>query len=180
MTRGGLLSARERILAGRMLRVVDDHLRSTQVSRVIYGAIIGLALVVALEHDPPRPAVMVATLLATALAVGLAELYSEIVGTGVRTRQRVPRARVGEIAADVGAVAFGIGFPAVFFLLAVADAMAVETAFTLAKWSGLALIGLYGFSAARLAGAGLPAALAQAAAVALIGAFLIVLKALIH
>jgi hypothetical protein len=44
----------------------------------------------------------------------------------------------------------------------------------------LALIGLYGFSAARLAGAGLPAALAQAAAVALIGALLIVLKALIH
>jgi hypothetical protein len=30
------------------------HLRSRQVSRVIYGAIIGLALVVALEAHPPR------------------------------------------------------------------------------------------------------------------------------
>jgi hypothetical protein len=163
-----------------MLRVVDDHLGSTQVSRVIYGSIIGLALVVALEHDPPRPAVMVGTLLATAVAVGLAELYSEIVGTEVRTRRPVARAHVGEITADVGAVAFGIGFPAVFFLLSVAGAMEVETAFALAKWSGLGLIALYGFSAARLAGAGLPAAVAQAAAVALIGAFLIALKALIH
>lgn len=163
-----------------MLRVVEDHLRSTQVSRVIYGSIIGLALVVALEHDPPRPAVMVGTLLGTAVAVGLAELYSEIVGTEVRTRQRVARAQVGEIAADLGAVAFGISFPAVFFLLSVADAMEVETAFSFAKWSGLALIGLYGFSAARLAGAGLPAALAQAAAIALVGAFLIGLKALVH
>jgi hypothetical protein len=163
-----------------MLRVVEDHLGSTQVSRVIYGSIIGLALVVSLEHDPPRPAVMVGTLLATALAVGLAELYSEIVGTEVRTRQRVARARVREIAADVGAVAFGIGFPAVFFLLAVAGAMEIKTAFTIAKWSGLGLIGVYGFSAARLAGARLAAALAQAAAVALIGAFLIALKALIH
>jgi hypothetical protein len=58
---------------------VENLLRSTQVSRVIYGAIIGRALVVALEHHPPRPTVMVGTLLATALAVGLAELYSEIV-----------------------------------------------------------------------------------------------------
>ena len=163
-----------------MLRFVEDHLRSSQVSRVIYGAIIGLALVVALEHDPPRPAVMVGTLLATAVAVGLAELYSEVVGTEVRTRQRVARAHVREIAVDVGAVAFGIGFPAGFFLLSVAGAMEVETALALAKWSGLGLIGVYGFSAARLAGAGLPAALAQATTVALIGAFLIVLKALIH
>jgi hypothetical protein len=163
-----------------MLRVVEDHLRSTHVSRVIYGSIIGLALVVALEHDPPRPAVMVGTLLGTAVAVALAELYSEVVGTEVRTRQRVARAHLGEIAADVGAVAFGISFPAVFFLLSVADAMEIETAFSFAKWSGLALIGLYGFSAARLAGAGLPAALARAAAIALVGAFLIALKALVH
>jgi hypothetical protein len=163
-----------------MLRVVEDHLGSAQVSRVIYGSIIGLALVVALEHDPPGPGVMVASLLATALAVGLAELYSEIVGTEVRTRRRVMRAHVGEIAADVGAVAFGIGFPAVFFLLSAIGAIEVETAFIFAKWSGLGLIGIYGFTAARLAGAGLAAALAQAAAVALIGAFLIALKALIH
>jgi hypothetical protein len=163
-----------------MLRVVEDHLGSTQVSRVIYGSIIGLALVVALEHDPPRPAVMVGTLVGTALAVGLAELYSEVVATEVRTHRRVARAHVGEIAADVGAVAFGISFPAVFFLLSTGDAMEVETAFSLAKWSGLGLIGLYGFYAARVAGAGVPRALLQAVAVALIGAFLIGLKALVH
>jgi VIT1/CCC1 family predicted Fe2+/Mn2+ transporter len=163
-----------------MLRVVEDHLSSTQVSRVIYGSIIGLALVVALEHDPPRPAVLVGTLAGTALAVGLAELYSEIIGTEVRTRRPIARSHVGEIAADVGAVAFGIAFPAVFFLLSVAGAMKIDTAFTLAKWSGLALIGVYGFFAARLAGERLPAALAQAVAVALIGGFLIGLKALVH
>jgi hypothetical protein len=163
-----------------MLRVVEDHLGSGQVSRVIYGTIIGLALVVALEHQHPRPVVMVATLLGTAVAVGLAEFYSEIVGTEVRTRRRVERARVREIATDVAAVAFGIGFPTFFFLLSVAGALQVETAFDIAKWSGLALTGTYGFIAARLADAGTLAALGQATAVALIGAFLIGLKALIH
>ena len=163
-----------------MLGVIERHLGSSQVSRVIYGAIIGLALVVALEHHPPRPAVMVATLLATAVAVALAELYSEVVGIEVRTRRRVDRAHVRAIATDVAAVGFGISFPAVFFLLSAAGAMEVDTAFELAKWSGLALIGLYGFWAARLAGARLPAALGKATAVALIGAFLIALKALVH
>jgi hypothetical protein len=80
-----------------MLRIVEDHVRSTQVSHVTYGAIIGLALMVALDRHPPRPAVMVGTLLATALAVRLAELYNEIVDAEVRTRQRGARARVREV-----------------------------------------------------------------------------------
>ena len=45
-----------------MLRAVEGHLGSNQVSRVLYGSIIGLALVVALEDHHPRPGVMVATL----------------------------------------------------------------------------------------------------------------------
>jgi hypothetical protein len=163
-----------------MLRAVEDHLESEQVSRVIYGAIIGLALVVALEHDPPRSTVVVSSLVATGVAVGLAELYSEVVGTEVRTRRRVERVRMREIATDVAAVVFGASFPAVFFVLSGAGAMQVDTAFELAKWSGLGLTGFYGFCAARLSGGGLLAALAQAVAVALIGGFLIGLKALIH
>ena len=34
--------------------------------------------------------------------------------------------------------------------------MSVDTAFTLAKWSGLALIGFYGYVAARFSGASRP------------------------
>lgn len=90
------------------------------------------------------------------------------------------RAHRRAIWTDTLAVAFGIGFPAVFFVLAVAGAVEVDTAFDLAKWSGLGLIALYGFLAARLSGAPLTAALVKSAAVASIGAFLIVLKALVH
>jgi hypothetical protein len=123
---------------------------------------------------------MIATLMGTGVAVGLAELYSETVGTEVRTRRRVDRTRFGEIAADVVAVAFGVSFPAAFFVLSAAGAMQIEIAFAAAKWSGLGLTGFYGFCAARLAGARLSNALLQAAAVALIGGFLIGLKALVH
>ena len=54
------------------------------------------------------------------------------------------------------------------------------TTFTAAKSTGVGLIGFYGFAGARLSGAGLPVAVMQALAVALIGALLIALKALVH
>jgi hypothetical protein len=77
-------------------------------------------------------------------------------------------------------VAFGIAFPACFFLLAAAGALERDTAFTVAKWSGLGLISLYGFLAGRLAGAGVGFALLQALAVGVVGGALIAFKAVVH
>ena len=163
-----------------MLAAIESHLGSAQVARVIYGAIIGLALVVTLERHPPAAGVVIGSLLATALAVGLAELYSEIVGTETRTRQRVGRARVRHLAIDAGAVFAGIAFPAVYFVLAALDWIELDTAFHLAKWTGIGLIGGYGYAAGRLSGSGHVASLLQGLAVAAIGGLLIALKALIH
>jgi hypothetical protein len=161
-------------------RAIEAHLSTQQVAHVIYGAIIGLALVAALEAHPPAPAVVAGTLLATAVAVGLAELYSQVVGTETRNRRRVGRDELRDVLRDVAAVAFGVAFPAVFFILAAAGVLADDTAFTIAKWSGLGLISFYGFAAGRLAGAGVAASLVQALAVGIIGGALIAFKALIH
>jgi hypothetical protein len=161
-------------------RAIDAHLGTRQVARVIYGAIISMAIVVSLEAHPPRPGVVAGTLLATAAAVGLAEIYSEVVGAETRSRRRVERDEVRHILDDVAAVAFGIAFPAVFFVLAAAGVLDAETAFTVAKWSGLGLISFYGFVAGRLAGAGLGASLLQALAVGVVGGALIAFKALVH
>jgi hypothetical protein len=81
---------------------------------------------------------------------------------------------------DTAAVVFGVGFPATFFVVAAIGAIDADTAFDLAKWCGLGLIGFYGFIAARLSGARLATALVKGLTAALIGAFLIALKALVH
>jgi hypothetical protein len=161
-------------------QAIEAHLGSRQVSRVIYGSIIGLALVVVLEAHPPSTGAIVASLLVTALAVGLAEFYSEIVGTETRTRRRVERTEILHMLDDALAVAFGVAFPSVFFVVAALGAIELGSAFTLAKWSGLGLIGAYGFCAARFAGAGVAMAVLHAVAVASAGGLLIVVKALIH
>ena len=163
-----------------MREAIAAHLGSRQVSRVLYGSIIGLALIVALEAHPPSAGTVVAALLGTAVAVGLAELYSEIVGTETRTHHRIERTTLAEFADDAVAVTFGVCFPAVFFVLAALDAICSDTAFTVARWSGLGLIGFYGYAAGRLAGARPLACVVQALAVAAIGGVLIAIKALIH
>jgi hypothetical protein len=140
-------------------------------SRVVYGAIVGLAVVVALQAHPPAPGVIAATLVATALAVALAELYSELV-TARETSARSVR--------EALAVGLGVAFPAAFFVLEAAGAIGEETAFTLAKWSGVALIGGYGYVAARRAGNRNTSALLQGLGIAAVGALLIGFKSLVH
>jgi hypothetical protein len=159
---------------------IHAHLGSRDVARVIYGAIIGLALVVALQHHAATAGETAAAIIGTALAVGLAEVYSEYVGVETRERRRVRRRELPTMAADAGPVVFGAAFPAVFFMLAAADALQLDTAFTLAKWTGLALIFIYGFAAARLAGTSVRGAMLHALALGAIGAALIAAKSLLH
>src|SRR5829696_4824820 len=159
---------------------LEQHLGSRQVGRVVYGSIIGMALVVYIESHPPKPLVMAVWLLGTALAVGLAEVYSEVVGAETSTRRPVSRGDLAHMLDDAAAVGFGVAFPAVFFLLSVLGLYEVGTAFSVAKWSGLGLIGFYGYWAARFAGAPAHRALVKGALVALIGGGLILLKSLVH
>jgi hypothetical protein len=165
---------------GPIPRFFAAHLGSRQVARVVYGSIIGLALVVALEAHPPAPGVMIASLVGTAIAVALAELYSELVATKTTERRHATRAELRHLRGDMAAVSFGIASPGVFFLLAAVGVLEDENAFTVAKWTGLGLIGVYGFAGARLSGAAIAPALLQTTAVVMIGAFLIGLKALVH
>ena len=163
-----------------MRATLEAHLSSRQVSRIVYGAIVGLTLVVAVRRHPPTAGVMAAWLLVSAVTVALAEIYSDVVGAETRERHRVTRRQVSHMLASAGAVALGIGFPAVFFLLALVHVIELDTAFTIATWGGLGLIGFYGYWAARFAGAPVLRALAQAALVAAVGGIVIVFKALVH
>jgi hypothetical protein len=164
----------------RVAAAVRAHLGTGQVARVIYGSIIGLALILALEQHPPGPGSVIGSLLATALAVGLAEVYSEALGAEVRLRRRITRAELEPLLDDLLAVSFGIAFPAVFFVLAAAGAIEEDTAFDIAEWSGLGLIAFYGAAAAKLAGASHSGALVRGLLAGLIAVVLIVLKAVLH
>jgi hypothetical protein len=163
-----------------LARRIEAHLGSRDVARIIYGAVVGLALVVALQSHPPGAATTAVLLLATAVAIGLAELYSEFLSLEARQRRLLTRGEVRELAGESLAVVFGAGFPAIFFVLSALGAFSTSLAFTLSRWTGLALICAYGFLAARLAGASVGRGLGHAFAVGLIGGALIAVKAVLH
>lgn len=160
---------------------VAAHLGSGQVSRVVYGSIIGLALVLTMEAHPPEgKETVVGTLLATAVAVALAEFYSELIGARARAGLDGSTVSTGEMVEVSLSVAFGIAFPSVFFVAAALGWIEYDTAFAWAKWTGLALIAGYGYAAARLGGRSHPSSMLQALGVGLIAGILIALKALVH
>jgi hypothetical protein len=159
---------------------IASHLGSGNVSRIVYGSIIGLALVLTIEAHPSSAAVAVGSLLSTALAVALAEFYSELVGSRVRSSVGHAAEPWGTIVGTAVVVGFGVAFPSVFFLAAMLGLVEYDTAFGLAKWTGLGLISTYGYAAARLSGTNVSGALLQALSVGLIAAVLIGLKALVH
>jgi len=159
---------------------LEAHLGSRKVARVVYGSIIGLTLVVALADHPPSAGVMAAWLVLSGVAVALAEVYSEVLGAQTEQRRRIPHSQLAHVVEDAVAVAVGVGLPAVFFLLAAVGLMQLDTAFTVAKWAGLGLIGFYGYWAARFAGSSVPRALVQATLVAAVGGAVIGFKALLH
>src|SRR5687768_17516763 len=94
--------------------VLRAHLGSAEVGRVVYGAIIGLAVVVVMENHPPSAAVAAGTLVGSAVAIGLAEAYSEFLGAETRHRRRVESEHARHITSQALAVSFGVAFPAVF------------------------------------------------------------------
>ena len=159
---------------------VLSHLRSGQVSKIVYGSIIGLALVLTQEAHPTSSGVVIGSLVATGFAVGLAELYSEVIGSHTKKGLGEEHAATAEIVEETAAVIIGVSFPAVFFIGSAVGLWGLDTSFQLAKWTGLGLIAGYGYLAARLAGAGAARALLQASGVAIIAALLIAFKAILH
>jgi VIT1/CCC1 family predicted Fe2+/Mn2+ transporter len=157
-----------------------SHLRSGQVSRIIYGSIIGLALVLTMELHPPSSGTVVGALLATAVAVALAELYSEAIAARARVSVGGHAEPFRTMVGVALAVAWGIAFPSVFFIAAKLGLMDEDTAFAVAKWSGLGLVAAYGYLAARLSGGSVTNSLVQAAFAGVIAGVLILLKAFVH
>ncbi len=97
---------------------VISHLRSGQVSRIVYGSIIGLAFILTLERHPPTIGTVIGTLVATGVAVALAELYSEALGASTRVGLGGEAEPWSVVIEDTIAVFFGVAFPVIFFIFA--------------------------------------------------------------
>lgn len=158
------------------------HRVAERASRAVYFTIVALAIIVALEEagDGVGAGQVVASTIGATVITAIAELYARYIAAAIRTRRLPTRPELLTAAADTGAGLVAAMVPVVPFVLAVAGAISEQTAYDVASWLGLAVLGAYTLFANRAAGITGPRGWLLTGAVVGLGLMLVALKALVH
>lgn len=153
---------------------------SKQATHGIYIEIVVLAVILALESKRPSDRDIVSSVVGAIVVVILADLYAYYVGTMIGTRKRPTRrelrtAMVGEAGGLVSTLP-----PVLLLMLGVAGVFSLQAGFTLAKWAGVVMIGVYALIAHRRAGLSLRESLPATTLLVLAGVGLVALKSFVH
>ena len=151
---------------------LDGH----RVSKIIYGTIIILVVILAMEDHPPSHAGTVVTLLFSGLGVALAELYSDFIGTKINKRSALTWEERKEITRNVSSVMIGALLPLPLVILAWMGLISLEFAIFLDKWLLVTVLLFYGFVAAKLIGYNSLWSIVSAFAVCTAGILVVMLK----
>lgn len=155
------------------------HVTEGHAGNVVYGAIVVLALVLVLDHEHASADTAIVSIAGAVFVVAVAEAYASTLQEMLARRRALRAEDRRQIVAGITVHAVGALAPIAFFVLARAGAMELQTAYTTAKWFGVAVLGLYAFAAYR--GAGLPVgrSLLAGAALTAVGLVLVGLKAFV-
>lgn len=151
---------------------IDGH----RVSKIIYGTIMVLVVLLAMEEHPPSAGGSLALVVLTGIGVALAEFYSDYIGTSIKERKTLTIGDRREIYHDISGVLIGALLPAPFFILAIFDIMDLENAFTFAKWTLVGVLLFYGYVASRLNGHSQIFSIILAVAASTIGLIVVLFK----
>jgi hypothetical protein len=172
-------------LLGRYLGATPTAERRRQVkghyaARSIYGSIVVLALLLALDSHPPSPLRAAGLVAGTVLAVLAAEAYAENLGAELDLGRRLTREERVQRFHELGAMTVSAEAPVAILLLAAVGVLDEETAFRLARWSTLALLLAGGYLARRVAGGTRLSAAWSGLLVFGLGVLVSVFKSLLH
>ena len=154
----------------------DGHL----AARGIYGAIVVLALLLAIKAHPPGPWVAAAMVAVSVFAVLAAEVYAELLGLEIDLGRVATRDERRAKLHELGPITLSAEAPVLVLVLSGLGLIDEDLAFDLAVIVTIALITVDGFLARRLAGRSLAASLRSAAVLGSLGVALALLKGLTH
>ena len=156
------------------------RLNREQIAKVIYGSILILVVVLALEEEHFVGVKNSVLVLFTAFAIMLAELYSDVISSMIENKRNLSLEEWQQVVLNSGAVMVAAFLPALCFLLGGLAVIPHETSFQLAKWSAVLLLGLYGYLSTSLAGRSQAWRLTGAASAILIGLIIVSVKFLLE
>ena len=154
----------------------DGHL----AARGVYGAIVVLALLLAMKEHPPGPWAAAGLITVSVLAVLAAELYAELLGLEIDLGRAATRAEQRAKLHELGPITLSAEAPVAVLVLSGLGVIDEDRAFDLAVIVTIALITVDGFLARRLAGRTTAESLRSAVFLGSIGVALAVVKQISH
>jgi hypothetical protein len=157
------------------------HERTAQrAARAVYGSIIALAVIVVLDEAGAEADEVLAATFGSVVAAMLAEGFAEYLAQVIRGSRHPTRSENATMAADIAAGTLAALVPLVPFLLVQIDVVELPTAYDIALWLGVGVIGAWTLLANRLAGMGAKQTVVFTVVGVLIGLSLIAIKAVTH
>jgi hypothetical protein len=153
---------------------------AVRAARAVYGTIIALAVIVVLDDGHTEADEVIVAVLGATIAASMAETYADYLAAVIRQRRHMSFAEIRQAAADSALGTLAALLTLVPFLLVELGWIETQTAFDIAPWIGLALIGGYSLFANRVAGLPLHRAALTTASMLAIGLVLIAIKSLAH
>ena len=123
-----------------------------RAARAVYGSIVALAVIVYLEAAKSEADEVIAAVIGSVVAATLAEQYAEYIAHVIRERRHLERAEIVQQVGDGAAGMLASLVTLVPFLLVELDVIELPTAYDIAPWLGLGVIGGYALLANREAG----------------------------
>ena len=155
-------------------------LSADHATHAVYGSMIVLAVITSLDAASATARECFVAVVGLAIAVALSQLFADLVGGMYRAGRPLEGSELLHISTNV---AFGFGavlVPAAFFLLALTGRMSLHHALTAAEWTGVGVIWIYVFAAARAAGLTFTRSILWAVGLTACGIGLVELKLLAH
>jgi hypothetical protein len=151
-----------------------------RAARAVYGSIVALAVIVVLDKGGAEADEVIAAVIGSVVAATLAEQYSEYIAHVIRERRHLTRAELREQITDAAAGALAALVTVIPFLLVELDVIETPTAYDIAPWLGLGVIGGYSLLANREAGVTGARSIVVTGLALGVGASLIAIKAITH
>jgi hypothetical protein len=149
-------------------------------ARAVYGTIIALAIIVLLDDGSAEADEVIAAVLGATIAASLAETYADYLAAEIRRQRLMTRDELREAAVDSALGTAAALLTLLPFIAVELGIIETQTAFDVAPWIGLALIGGYSLFANRVAGMPMSRAALITASMIAIGLVLIAIKSLTH
>jgi undecaprenyl pyrophosphate phosphatase UppP len=156
-----------------------DETRGERAAHAIYGLIVVLAVMVVEADTTITARQAIGTVIGAATITAVAELYADYIGATIRAHRHLTKPERDTEIRNIAAGFLTALLPAGFFVLALLDAISLQAAFDAAIWTGVGLLGAYAVVANRLAGLSPGRSLLIGLAFTMLGAGLVVLKAVL-